>query len=204
MNCSGILRTAGMLTALTSAAVVGVAASPAAFAATSTSSGSTSSGPTTLGTTSTTPAPSTPDMDNCSAGRLPAVIEGSPATYHAGNAHGAWIWHGKSGYAIRVTHPQDGHLVEFTGTVTATQPIRVKSVQLEANDHYWLSADHKTLYFDFANKGYTDGIDFVANCASRVSFNVRADGAEITPAKVHLGAQAVAALSNPFTVERRK
>ena len=204
MKRSGVFRTAGVLTALTSAAVVGVAVSPAAFATTTATTTATNSPAPVPSNGSTAPQPSSTGADGCPTGKLPAVIEGAPDSYHAGDARGAWIWHGSSGYAIRVTHPQDGHLVEFTGTVTANQPIQVKGVQLEASDNYWLSSDHKTLYFAFANKGHTDGIDFVANCASRVSFNLRADGAELTPARIHLGAHAVSALSNPFTVERRK
>jgi hypothetical protein len=170
-------------------------AAPAAFAATPSPSPSTTA----------TPAPSVVDDTNgCAAGHLPAIIEGAPASYHPGDARGAWIWHGKDGYAIRVTHRQDGKLVEFTGSVTADRPIQVKAVQLEKSDRYWFSNDHKTLYFAFANYGHTDGIDFRADCAAKVSFGVRADGGLLSPSRVLLGAHAVAALSNPFTVERRK
>jgi hypothetical protein len=183
--------------ALTAAAatVGGVAAGPAAMAATTSGAPAPSS--------STSPG-TADDTNGCPAGHLPALIEGMPSTYHAGAARGAWIWHGKTGYAIRVTHPQDGHVVAFTGSVTSDAPIKVKSVQLEANDHYWFSNDHKTVYFSFTNRGYTDGVDFTASCASKVSFSMRADGALLSPARVRLGAHATAAPSDPFSVQRRK
>jgi hypothetical protein len=168
---------------------------PAAFAATPSAAPAATAAPA---------PPAVDDTNGCAAGHLPAVIEGAPPSYHPGDARGAWIWHGKDGYAIRVTHRQDGKLVEFTGSVTADRPIQVKAVQLENSDRYWFSNDHKTLYFAFANYGHTDGIDFRADCAAKVSFGVRADGGLLSPSRVLLGAHAVAALSNPFTVERRK
>jgi hypothetical protein len=183
-----IAAAAGVTTVLVALGVL--MGAPAAFAA---------------GTSATATAPPVfDDTVGCAAGRLPAVIEGAPASYHPGDARGAWIWHGEDGYAIRVTHRQDGKLVEFTGSVTADRPIQVKSVQLENSDRYWFSNDHTTLYFAFANYGHTDGIDFRADCAAKVSFGVRADGTLLSPSRVLLGAHVVAALSNPFTVERRK
>lgn len=179
--------------AAAAATVGGIAAGPVAMAATASPSAST--GPS-IGTGD--------DTNGCPAGHLPATIEGVPSSYHAGAARGAWIWHGKTGYAIRATHRQDGQVVAFTGSVTADAPIKVKSVQLEASDHYWFSADHKTLYFAFTNRGYTDGLDFTASCAAKVTFRVRADGALLSPDRVRLGAHAIAASSDPFTVERRK
>jgi hypothetical protein len=189
IRTSRVAAVAGATTVLVALGLL--VGAPAAFAA---------------GTSATaTPAPpATDDTNGCTAGHLPAVIEGAPASYHPGDPRGAWIWHGKDGYAIRVTHQQDGKLVEFTGSVTADRPIQVKAVQLENADRYWFSNDHKTLYFAFANYGHTDGIDFRADCAAKVSFGVRADGGLLSPSRVLLGAHAVAALSNPFAVERRK
>jgi hypothetical protein len=189
MRTTRIAAAAGVTTVLV--ALGALAGAPAALAS----------------TTSATATPAPPAVDDtfgCAAGHLPAVIEGAPASYHPGDARGAWIWHGNDGYAIRVTHRQDGKLVEFTGVVAADRPIEVKAVQLENSDRYWFSNDHKTLYFAFANYGHTDGIDFRADCAAKVSFGVRADGGKLSPSRVLLGAHAVSALSNPFTVERRK
>jgi hypothetical protein len=195
---------AAAATVATFATVSGIAAGPAAMAATTSpapSSGTPSSGTPSSGTPSSGTAD---DTNGCPAGHLPAMIEGAPQSYYPGDARGAWIWHGKSGYALRVTHPQDGRVVAFTGSVTADAPIKVKGVQLEANDHYWFSTDHKTLYFSLSNRGYTDGVDFTASCASKLTFNVRADGALLSPDRVRLGVHAIAAPSAPFTVTRRK
>jgi hypothetical protein len=193
MTNRNVPRTARLVVAASAlATLAALVGAPTAFADTTTASPS-----------SGAPAV-TDDTVGCADGRLPAVIEGAPSSYHAGAARGAWIWHGTSGYALRVTHPQDGKLVEFTGSVVAERPIQVKAVQLEQNDHYWLSSDHLTLYFAFANYGHTDGIDFRADCSAKVTFAVRADADLLSPARVRLGAGAVAALSNPFTVERRR
>lgn len=197
-----MIRTRALMLTVVSAALTtaaGLVVAPMAFATTTSSSAP----PASSATPAAAPS-STDDVDGCPAGHLPAVLEGAPSSYHAGDPRGAWIWHGKDGYAIRVTHRQDSKLVEFTGAVTADRPIEVKSVQLEKSDRYWFSNDHKTLHFAFANLGYTDGIDFRADCAATVTFGVRADGTALSPSRVRLGAHAVAALSNPFTVERRK
>ena len=179
-------------TAAAALATVGaVATAPTALAASTSAASSPAAGT------------SSDDVNGCPAGHLPGVIEGTPASYHPGASRGAWIWHGRGGYSIRVTHPLDRGLVEFTGSVTADEPIRVSAVQLESNDHYWFSADRHTLYFAFANAGHTDGIDFTAACAAKVTFDVRANGAELSPASVHLGKEATPATSDPFTVERR-
>lgn len=178
------------------AAVASLAATPA-FAATSTPSQNPTSA-------STSPTAGSDDVSGCRAGHLPAAIEGKPAAYQAGLPASAWIWHDKDGYAIRVTHRQDAKVMVFTGSVFADRPIEVKGVQLEKSDHYWFSDDHKTLYFAFTNAGYTDGIDFRADCAAKVTFGVRADATLMPASRVRLGSHAVAAPSNPFTVHRSK
>jgi len=192
-------------------AIMAVIAAPVASAASGTTAVSpsvpSSPAPSASGSATPTPAPTSPgkdDVNGCPAGHLPGVIEGKPASYRPGADRGEWIWHGKDGYSVRVTHKADGKRVEFSGEVRSSQPIVVKSVQLEKNDHYTLSSDHKTLRFDFANYGATDGIDFRADCAAKVSFEVSADRHRLSPVHVRLGAHAVAALSNPFTVQRRK
>ena len=184
------LFTAGMAALATVGIGAGtVAAGPAASAAPAAASNGTTTPP--------------DDTSGCADGHLPAALEGAPASYHAGAARGAWIWHTAKGYAIRVTHPQGSGVVEFTGSVTSDRPITVSGVQLEAGDRYWLSSDRRTLYFAFSNAGHTDGLDFVASCASTVNFGIRADGALLAPARIRLGAQAIAPASDPFTVRRR-
>jgi hypothetical protein len=45
-------------------------------------------------------------------------------------------------------------------------------------------------------------VAFRADCAKTVSFSAAADGHELAPTHVFLGAQRVHPTSNPFTIER--
>jgi hypothetical protein len=150
-----------------------------------------------------TPAPT---QAGCPTGQLPASVLGDP-NVKPGQTGGVYIGHGtganseKVGYGLAVTHA--GHApVVFTGKITASAPITAAKVRDERHDIIRLSPDHKTLTFLFVNYGAVDGVLFRADCAKTVSFSLSANGHELPPTHVFLGAQRVHTTSNPFTVER--
>jgi hypothetical protein len=151
-----------------------------------------------------TPTPT--QATGCATGQLPAAILGDPQV-KAGQTGGVYIGHGtganseKVGYGLAVTHV--GHApVVFTGKITASAPITAMKVRDERDDIIRLSPDHKTLTFLFVNYGGIDGVVFRADCAKTVNFSLAANGHELPPTHVFLGAQRVHPTSNPFTIER--
>jgi hypothetical protein len=158
--------------------------------------------PSTAGAATATPTGVTGDgTTGCSTGALPAVVTGAPATFRAGLARGYWIWHDRTGWHLRVTHATSTRTV-FTGVVTATNPMTTVRVRDERHDTVVRSADRRTTSFRLVNHGGVDGLDFTAGCSSTVTFRLYADGHLVTPSRVHLGAKAVAATSNPLRVTR--
>jgi len=150
-----------------------------------------------------TPAPT---QAGCPTGQLPASVLGNP-NVKPGQTGGVYIGHGtgatseKVGYGLAVTHV--GHApVVFTGKITASAPITAAKVRDERHDIIRLSPDHKTLTFLFVNYGAIDGVVFRADCAKTVTFSLAANGHELPPTHVFLGAQRVHPTSNPFTLER--
>jgi hypothetical protein len=155
-----------------------------------------------IGTASAaTTAPAEPT--GCKAGPLPVDVIGSSAV-KAQAALGVYLWHGTTGYALRVTHP--GHQkVTFTGTITVTNKISaVRKFRLEKADTLKVGPHRHTLSFRFTNYGYLDGISFAAGCSKDVTVRLSIDGKQATPNQVFLGKARVAPTSVPFTIERAK
>jgi hypothetical protein len=151
-----------------------------------------------------TVAPSTTSGDGttgCATGRLPSVVIGRPASFHAGLARGYWIWHDTTGWHLRATHASTARTV-FTGVITATNPMTTVKVRDEAHDRVVRSADRRTTTFRFTNYGGVDGLDLTAGCSATVTFRLYADGALVAPSRIHLGARATAATANPLRVTR--
>ncbi len=155
-----------------------------------------------VATTAPATAPTTaPTTTSCPTGTLPAAVQGAPASFRAGRPAGYWVWHDAHGWHLRVTHNTRTRLV-FTGVVTATNPMTTVRVRDEAHDRVVRSADRRTTTFRFTNYGGVDGIDVTAACATTVSFRLYAAGHLVSPSRIHLGAKAAAATSNPFGVTR--
>ncbi|GAC1443113.1 MAG: hypothetical protein NVSMB55_15720 [Mycobacteriales bacterium] len=143
------------------------------------------------------------DSPDCSTGRLPNIVMGSPGV-KAGQATGVYLWHGSNGYSLRATHPGSKKVV-FTGRLSASNSFsHVTPVALERADSYALSADHKTLTFRFTNFGGIDGLNLSADCSRLVRVNVKINGAEASPRQIKLGSHRSNPTSNPFTIERSK
>ena len=135
----------------------------------------------------------------CGTGELPPVVLGSPQV-KAHQAKGVYLWHGKQGYALRVTEGTSKRLV-VTGTITVSGDIsNVKKVRTEKNDS--VSVHGRTLTFRFVNDGGIDGVNFAAECSKTVRVALRSDGQALTPDSVFLGSHRQHPTSVPFTIER--
>lgn len=141
------------------------------------------------------------DAPDCSTGRLPNVVIGSP-NVQAGQALGVYLWHTGNGYSLRATHPGNGKVV-ISGRLSASNGFsRVTKVRFEKADWLKVSADRKQLTFRFTNYGYIDGINLAANCSRLVRVNIQINGASASPRQIKLGANRTNPTSNPFTIER--
>jgi hypothetical protein len=158
-------------------------------------------GPAGAATASATSTSSTPADQRC-AKPLPAPVIGDPGV-HAGQASGARVWHDRSGWHVRFTHPGDGTQV-FTGVIRSGQPISVRGYRLEKQDSYRLSNRGRTLTFRLVNHGQVDGLDFTDRCAINTTFDLVRDGHRLAPADIHLGVNKAHPTSNPFRVQRHK
>jgi hypothetical protein len=150
-----------------------------------------------------TASAATPSADPavCSSGSLPASVLGADGV-KAQDALGVYLWHGKNGYALRVTHPGKQKVV-FTGSITVTNAIHgVRRIRLEKADHFVVGPHRHTLSFRFTNYGYIDGIDFTAACSKDVKLTLKIDKVAATPDQVFLGKNKVHPTSVPFTIER--
>lgn len=158
----------------------------------------------TAGAASATTTPTDrPEPTGCAAGVLPVQVVGAPGV-KAQDALGVYLWHGKTGYALRATHP--GHQkVVFSGTITVSNTLSaVHRIKLEKADQLIVGPHRHTLTFRFTNYGYLDGINFAAGCSKDVKVTLHIGSAAATPAQVLLGRTKAHPTSVPFTIERTK
>jgi hypothetical protein len=150
-----------------------------------------------------TPVAPKPEPTACPAGVLPVNVIGADGV-KAQQALGVYLWHGKTGYALRVTHPGKQEVV-FSGSITVTNSISaVRRVRLEKADTLAVGPFRHTLSFRFTNYGYLDGVDFAAGCSKDVKVTLVIDKKPATPEQVFLGKDRVHPTSVPFTIERAK
>lgn len=153
-----------------------------------------------VGTASAATAP-VAEPATCSTGVLPVSVIGADRV-KAQDAMGVYLWHGRTGYALRVTHP--GHQkVVFAGSITVTNTISaVHRFRLEKADTMKVGPGRHTLAFRFTNFGYLDGISFAAACSQDVKVSLTIDKVAATPSQVFLGKEKSHPTSVPFTIER--
>jgi hypothetical protein len=130
-------------------------------------------------------------------------VQGRPSHFAAHDKGSDYLWHGTDGFHLRVTH-RTGDRSIYTGAITASASIvDVKAVRLEKADKIWLSANHRTLYFRFANYGGIDGADFRTDCAtSLTAANLKVGSDRLPTSRVYLGATKAHPAHIPFTVHR--
>ena len=172
--------------ALSLAASLAVAAPSSAGAATL---------PTATATTTTT---------GCATGTVPAQFQGRPASLKAGLPLGYWVWHDTTGWHVAATHATKTKVV-LTGVIRTSNPMHVTGVKLERGlpgDRWVLSPNHRVLTFRFTNYGGLDGLRIGADCSATVSFTLYANGHKVAPSRIHLGAAAALATTNPVVMTR--
>ena len=132
----------------------------------------------------------------------PAYANGRPAGIDPKTAAGTFMWHGKAGWQIRVTHVHDARRT-FAGRLTTPgRFVDVKAVRLEGHDAVNVSADRRTLTFRFGNYGAVDGLSFRVACAPSIGFGFASDGHTMPASKVTIGHSAVNPATNPFEIPR--
>lgn len=122
----------------------------------------------------------------CKTGAWPQQTEGYPAVfsyypegYYIGQVNGWW--------SIYATHPADGKVVVFSGTVkTNGDLIDLSAVKEEPTDVVTLKGGNKVI-FTFKNHSLVDGLTFYAGCGSKLSFKTMIDGAKAPTAAANLG-----------------
>ena len=137
----------------------------------------------------------------CTGGAWPLSVQGMPAV-HAGSAAGDYIWHDAMGWHLRVTHVSTTAFV-FSGTIRANRPLHVTGYRLETGDKFTVSADHLSVTYRFVNHGRLDGLNFTTECATRLAFGGRMNGAALPIRRIWIGHAGRHPLQNPFVVFRR-
>jgi hypothetical protein len=131
-------------------------------------------------------------------------VQGAPIGFDGGDRAGDYLWHGRDGFHLRVTHRGERRDV-FAGYLHSDAPLALRPVRLEGRDAAWLSADRRTLGFRFYDYGHIDGVDFVTRCASRLTVaGLTVDGSPLPAGRVYLGHFRLHPAQVPFTIDRRR
>jgi hypothetical protein len=137
----------------------------------------------------------------CTGGAWPFSVQGMPPV-HAGSPAGDYIWHDATGWHLRVTHV-GSYGVVFSGTIRANHPLHVHGFRLESGDAFKVSADGLSVAYRFVNHGRLDGLDFTTECATRLLFGGRMNGALLPVRRIWVGHAGRHPLQNPFVILRR-
>jgi hypothetical protein len=149
----------------------------------------------------TAPTAAAVAASGCPSGALPSTILGNPGV-KAQAPEGFYLWHGKAGYELRVTHPGKSKVV-MSGTITVSKVIgKVHRLRFEAQDTAKVAPGRKTLAFRLVDHGGVDGIGFTADCSATVVVHLSIDGQPATTSQVFLGAGKTSPTSVPFRIER--
>jgi len=139
----------------------------------------------------------------CRVGPWDPAVQGAPAGFTGGQRAGDYLWHGPTGFHLRVTHRGDRRDV-FVGFIRSDRPMAMRPVRLEGRDAAWLSADRRTLGFRFYDYGHIDGVDFVTACATSLTVaGLRIDGRPLPADRVYLGRYRQHPAQVPFTLTRK-
>ncbi len=136
-------------------------------------------------------------------GTWPAIAQGQPRQFEAGDKGAMTMWHDDGGWHVRVTHRPNGERT-FTGRITTPTGrfVLVREVKDEAADKVSVSDGGKTLAYSFSNHGFIDGLDFRVECTRRMEVASAADGNRLPTDRIELGRFSAHPTSNPFTLQR--
>jgi hypothetical protein len=131
----------------------------------------------------------------------PALVQGRPDSFDAGDHGGVYLWHDASGWHLRVTHATDDKAA-FTGIISTRGTVsNVEPVQLEKNDKLKVGKADHVIAFRFVNYGHIDGVDWTAPCAKAFRFTFKRAGHKLTD-NVFLGDKKTPPKHDPFAVKR--
>jgi len=168
--------------------------------ATATSSGSGSGN-----TSADTSAGSTNDnalsepSGHCYLGVWPKVT--SADRIRPGAAAGVYLSEHGTSIKLAVTHPGK-QSVHFSGSVTTNGTLEVTARWLEKQDQWHVSADGRTLTFDFDNHGRVDGIEITPVCGSYLTIRANLGNVPAPLQDVRIGGVADRSLATPLTITR--
>jgi hypothetical protein len=163
--------------------------------------GGVASAATTGGTASTTGKAAPACTNSGPDDGWPAVVQGRPDSFDAGDRGGVYLWHDASGWHLRVTHATDDKAV-FTGTISTKSAVsNVEPVQMEKNDKLKVGKADHVIAFRLFNYGHIDGVDWTAPCAKALRFSFKRGGQKLTDT-VFLGDKKVHPKHDPFALKR--
>ena len=122
-------------------------------------------------------------------GGWPAIVQGEPTGFGAGDQAGVYLWHDGGGWHLRVTHQNDTHQA-YSGVLTTTGLFSdVDAVKLEHNDSLVIGPDRHTIAFHFNNYGGIDGFDFNTQDAPSLGLGFLSNGHIVPPKYIAIGAE---------------
>jgi len=133
----------------------------------------------------------------------PDYLNGRPSELRPGNSIGYYIWRDSSGFSLRTTSAERGHV--FTGVIrTDGQFNDLRQRRNEPGDFMRLSPDRKSIHFRFTTpRNDMDGIDFSVQNGSRLSFDLLVDGRPVPARLIHLGTGSQHPGNNIFSISNR-
>ncbi len=141
---------------------------------------------------------------NCFSGPWPSQLNGSGSRV-LGIAKGFYLSVDPSSntWTLQATHRIPHTLVQFVGTITTNGTLAsVTPIRLEKTDSSSVKPDMASLTFTSHNKGFTDGVSFVATCGSSVTFQGSVNGGPAKTTQIFLGSPATNPSTNPVTFTR--
>jgi hypothetical protein len=147
------------------------------------------------------PTASTTKAKQCATGEWSKTTQGRPTMLQQGSAQGAYLWHDRDGWHLRVTHPGTAR-VDFAGTIQSSRRIAGVARSVESKDQVNVVKSEDRIDFAFTNYGRMDGIDFRVGCSNRFVLNFSINGVPFDTSQLFIGSGAVRPSSTPFVVER--
>ena len=132
----------------------------------------------------------------CGPAAFAAEATGAPTVVAAGPL-GYRIWNDKGVWQVRVTHPEKGKNVSFSGTITSTGRINARAIKLERGDSVRFGKQGKSMSFTLRNAGGIDGLVIGIGCATGISFDLKVNAAPASLGQIALGKDLVAPQANP-------
>jgi hypothetical protein len=136
---------------------------------------------------------------HCYTGAWPKVTSGDPI--RPGAAAGVYLSEHGARVKLAVTYPGK-QSVHFSGSVTTDGTLEVIPLLLERHDLWQVSADRRTLTFDFDNHGLVDGVEINPVCGSYLTVQASIGNVPALLQDVRIGGVPDRSLATPLTITR--